>query len=87
MNDNEPTIIHSPLSGKFTRDGVTVDVHIYRLEHEAEWTLDVVDKEWASTVWEGTFSTDQAAYDQFVSDVEREGLEAVISGSEPPMLN
>lgn len=83
----DPKIIRSPFSGKFTRDGITVDVEIVRLEGDAEWTLEVVDADWASTVWEGTFPTDQAAHDQFLSDVEREGLAAVISGSQPPTLN
>lgn len=87
MTDDEPKIIRSPLSGKFTHDGISVDVEICRLEHEAEWTLEVVDSEWASTVWDGTFPSDKAAYDQFISDVEREGLATVISGSQPPTLN
>lgn len=87
MTDDEPKIIRSPLSGTFTHDGISVDVEIVRLEGDAEWTLEVVDADWASTVWEDTFPTDQAAYDQFLSDVEREGLATVISGSQPPTLN
>jgi hypothetical protein len=87
VTDDEPKIIKSPLSQKFTRDGITVSVEIFRMEGEAEWSLEVVDAEWASTVWDGTFPTDKAAYDQFISDVEREGLATVISGSQPPSLN
>lgn len=87
MTEDAPKILRSPLSGKFTRDGITVNVEIVRMEDEAEWTLEVVDADWASTVWEGTFPTDQAAHEQFLSDVEREGLATVISGSQPPAIN
>jgi len=56
----------SPLSGRVTRDGVTVQVHIYRFAGTDEgWTLEVVDHEDGSTVWKGAFDTDVEAYDAF----------------------
>ena len=54
MND-EYKIITSPLSQKITRDGTTIEVLIYRGEHEPAWILEVVDSAGGSTVWEDTF--------------------------------
>lgn len=87
MNDDEPKIIESPLNGRYTRDGITVDVNICRLENETEWTLEIVDADWNSIVWDDKFPTYQDAYKAFLSDVEREGLVNVMAGMEPPTLN
>lgn len=65
----------SPLSGRVTRDGVTVQVHIYRFAGTDEgWTLEVVDHEDGSTVWEGTFDTDVEAYDAFERCIREDGI-------------
>ena len=40
----DPEIIKSRHSGTFTKDGVTVEVCIYRLAN-TKWTLEVVDRE------------------------------------------
>jgi len=34
MSEQDPVIIDSPLSRRVTKDGVTVEVSIIRLEHE-----------------------------------------------------
>jgi hypothetical protein len=78
MSD-DPKIIESPLSGPFTRDNITVEVLIYRLETDAEWLLEVVDTQDTSTVWDKTFASDQAAYDFFLDSVEAEGLAQILS--------
>ena len=55
MEDETPEIETSPLSGRFSRDGITVEVKIYRLRGVNEdWSLEVVDHEDASTVWNET---------------------------------
>ena len=86
MADDVIKIIVSPLSGPFTRDGITVDVLIYRLDVDISWVLEVVDDEDASTVWEDQFATDQAAHEVFLATVESEGLAQVIS-AEPTTLH
>ena len=43
---------------------VTVQLCIYRLEN-TKWTLEVVDAEGTSTVWDDEFETDDAAYAEF----------------------
>lgn len=65
----------SPLSGRVTRHGVTVQVHIYRFAGtDDRWTLEVVDHEDGSTVWEGEFATDVDAYEAFELCVQKEGI-------------
>ncbi|PXW52801.1 hypothetical protein [Methylobacterium sp. B4] len=65
----------SPLSGRVTRDGVTVQVHIYRFAGtDEEWTLEVVDHEDGSTVWENSFDTDVEAYEAFEQCVREGGI-------------
>jgi hypothetical protein len=52
----DPKIINSHHSGTFTKDGVTVQLCIYRLAN-TRWTLEVVDAEGTSTVWDDEFET------------------------------
>ena len=65
MTEDDPKIIKSRLCKKFTADGITVSVEIYRLETSDVWSLEVVDEDWNSTVWEDTFATDKVAWDVF----------------------
>jgi hypothetical protein len=41
--EREPTLIYSPLNGHFTRDGVTVEVHIISSDLDPKWSLEVVN--------------------------------------------
>ena len=82
MSESEPKIIRSPLSRKFTSDGITIDVEIYRLEKSDGWALELVDEEWNSTTWEDLFPTDQAAWDEFERGVKEIGLAALLEGDE-----
>ena len=65
MSEREPNVVDSGLSRKVTRDGVTVKVSIVRLEHEKEWSLEVVNAANTSIVWDDLFPTDEAAYAEF----------------------
>jgi len=74
-DDAEPELEYSPLSGTVTRDGVAVSVQIYRLAGSGEgWSLEVVDHEQASTVWDALFKTDTDAYAEFYRTLEKEGI-------------
>ncbi|CAO4164137.1 hypothetical protein [Methylorubrum extorquens] len=65
----------SPLSGRVTRDGVTVQVHIYRFaDTDDGWTLDVVDHADGSTVWDGFFDTDVETYDAIERCIREDGI-------------
>lgn len=79
MTNDDIQIIVSPLSGPFTRDEITVDVLIYRLDADTSWALEVVDESDASTVWDEQFPTDQAAFDFFLAAIETAGLALVIA--------
>ncbi len=72
--DDEYKIIASPLSQTITRDGTTIDVKIYRGEHEAVWILEVVDSAGGSTVWDETFRTEQAALNEVLQTIDDEGI-------------
>src|SRR3954470_2337588 len=63
MADEKPEIEFSPLSRQVARDGVVVDIKIYRLRSAGGlWSLEVVDQENTCTIWTEDFSTDQEAY-------------------------
>ena len=79
MPDEDPEIEQSPLSGIVTREGVTVRVEIYRLvEGDKSWTLEVVDHEGASTVWDDRFATDKDAFAEFYRTLEVEGIRSFL---------
>lgn len=57
----DPQLEESALCGPVTSGKRTVDVQIYRLVGNPDWTLEIVDEYNNSTVWDETFSTDAAA--------------------------
>jgi uncharacterized protein len=73
----DPEIVVSRHSGKFSRDGITVEVCIYRLE-DTKWTLEVVDENGTSIVWDDEFDSDDAAHAEFLRSVETEGLHSIL---------
>jgi hypothetical protein len=74
--DRDPNIVISGLSGEFTKDGMTVEVHILRLEQGATWTLEVVNSSGTSIVWDDPFACDEQAYAEFQRTVAEEGMKA-----------
>ena len=78
MIERDPNIVHSGLSRTVTRDGVTVEVSIVRLEHEAQWSLEVVNSAATSTVWDELFATDEDAYAEFERTAAEEGMRAFL---------
>ena len=74
MTNRDPNIVYSGLSREVTRDGITVEVVIIRLEHETEWSLEVVNAASTSTVWDEPFATDEDAYAEFERTVAEEGM-------------
>lgn len=72
-------LIYSALNQTITRNGVTVEVHIYK-DDSTDWILEVVDAAGNSHVWDHQFSTDQAAFDEAMRALDEEPLEFM----EPP---
>ena len=80
LKDTSPKIIMSPLSRQFSADGVTVDVAVYKIDRSIGWTLEVVDEDANSTLWNFEFSTDWAAWEAFEQAVAEEGLAKILLG-------
>ena len=79
IRDDDVELENSPLSGELTRDGVTVRIEIYRIRDSGEgWSLEVVDHEGTSTVWDETFPTDQDAHREFCRTLEAEGIRTLL---------
>ncbi|MEA2913790.1 MAG: hypothetical protein QOJ15_5871 [Bradyrhizobium sp.] len=72
--DDEYKIINSPLSQKISRDGMTLDIQIYRGENDPVWIQEVIDQEGGSTVWEETFQTEQDALNEVFQTIASEGI-------------
>jgi hypothetical protein len=80
--DDDVEIENSRLSDSVARDGITVRVEIYRIAGSKNgWSLEVVDEEGGSTVWDETFASDKDAYTEFQRTLEAEGIR---SFSNPP---
>ncbi|MGH1571160.1 hypothetical protein ACRAWG_11305 [Methylobacterium sp. P31] len=66
---------HSPLSGPVTRDGIPVEVEIYRFaETQDPWRLEVADQKGRCTAWQQGFATEQYAYRTFCEKVADDGI-------------
>ena len=86
IENDDPEIESSPWSGIVTRDGITVRVKIYRCTGRSEgWSLEVVDREGGSTVWDETFSSDKEAHAEFHQTLETEGIMTFLVS--PNLLN
>jgi hypothetical protein len=70
----EKKLVLSELSQIASHDGTFVEIEIYRLEDENVWTLEVVDETNASTVWDNTYPTEQAALDEALRVINEEGI-------------
>lgn len=75
--DQDYQLIISPLCQSITDKGHTVQLEIYRGSDTA-WTLEAVDADGNSTVWDDLFTTDQAALDEGLRTVREEGIEVLI---------
>jgi hypothetical protein len=78
MKEREPNIVHSGLSGIVSKDGVTVEVSILRLENDPRWSLEVVNSVGTSIVWDDLFASDDDAFAEFQRTVAEEGMRAFL---------
>lgn len=82
MAEREPNLVTSGLSQHITKDDITVEVCIYHLEDEPNWSLEVVNANGTSIVWDDLFETDDAAFAEFQKTVEEEGMAVFLDGAE-----
>ncbi len=73
---SDPNLVTSGLSERITVERHVIRIEIYKLEHEKSWTLEIVDDEGTSIVWDDLFASDQAAIDEAINIIEKEGLSA-----------
>ena len=78
MKERIPNIVHSGLSGIVSKDNVTVEVIIVRLESESKWSLEVLNNAGTSIVWDDLFDSDEDACAEFQRTVEEEGMRAFL---------
>ena len=81
MPDRDPNIVNSGLSRTVEVEGVSVEVMIYRLEHDPKWALEVVNDAKTSTVWDALFDTDTEANEAFELTLREEGIDAFLDRS------
>jgi hypothetical protein len=74
----EPELQESSLSGPVTSGSRTVEVQIYRLSGEPEWTLEIVDEYNNSTVWDATFPTEAAALTEAKAAILQETISSFV---------
>ena len=68
-------IIDSTLAGPYERHGIRIEISIYRLA-DTDWSLEITWADGTSTVWEESFSDDQAAYDEAVRAISSDWIES-----------
>jgi len=78
MKERIPNLVRSGLSGIVSKDNVTVEVIIVRLESESNWSLEVLNNAGTSIVWDNLFDSDEDAYAEFQQTVEEEGMKAFL---------
>jgi hypothetical protein len=79
-DDHDPEIEYSPLCQEVAQDGLTVRVQIHRLKTgSGGWSLEVVDDENTSTVWDDLFATDHEALAEFSQTLEDEGIQSFLT--------
>jgi hypothetical protein len=80
--EDEPNLVTSSKSQRVVVDGYPFSIEIYRLEEQKEWTLEVVDADGTSHVWDETFKSDQDAHTEAVKELEAKGAVPFMRGDE-----
>ncbi|WP_299640265.1 hypothetical protein [uncultured Ruegeria sp.] len=73
MNIDEPKLVMSDKCKSVLVDGYRFEIEIYRLDNQNQWTLEAVDCEDASYVWDDKFVSDQEALDTAIEILNNEG--------------
>ena len=78
--EREPNLITSSASRHIVEEDVHFNVEICKLEGGDGWSLEVVTEDGTSIVWDDLFEDDQAAFEEAVSTIRKEGPTAFASG-------
>ena len=85
--DDEPVLVDSRLSREIEVDGYIFKINIFRLAHETTWTLEVVDEDNTSHVWDDTFASDMSALVEAQKELRSMGAKAFMADEAPPTLH
>ena len=80
IENDDPNLVTSGKSQRLSVDGYPFSIQIFRLETERTWTLEVVDFEGTSHVWDDQFRSDKDARNAAIQAIETEGAIAFIRG-------
>ena len=78
MIDPQPELIESPLNWSIERNGRRLKVNIVRIATERGWSLEIVNDQNTSIVWDAPFETDRDADAAFRRALADEGFEAFL---------
>lgn len=78
--DDEPNMVNSGKSQRVIVDGLPFSIEIYRLETDKTWTLEVVDHEGTSHVWDDLSASDKDARNTAIEAIQSEGALAFMRG-------
>lgn len=81
MMDEKPNLVTSGKSTRVVIDGYPFSIDIFRMENDTTWTLEVIDQQHTSHVWDEQFPSDAEARDVAVKTIEAEGAIAFMRGS------
>lgn len=87
MNQDDAVLVTSGLSQEIEEGGQVFEINIFRLEEEVAWTLEVVDENGTSHVWEDQFTSDFAAMIEAQKAIRTDGAEAFMAGDGPPNIH
>ena len=81
---SDPNLVFSSVGQEVVVEDVLFRIEIFRFERDDEWTLEVVDEDGTSIVWNGTFASDTEAFDIAVATIRTEGAQSFRSGNVIP---
>ena len=89
----EEDLIDSPYAQMLEKDGQYLSIQIFKLPDE-DWTLEIVSPDNTSTVWDETFTDDEAAFNTAIEAINEAGgilgfIQEIAEATEhrPPYLN
>jgi uncharacterized protein len=78
----EPELVQSSLSQSIEVEGKSLRIEIYKMEDEAQWTLEIEHEDGSSLVWDELFDTDFLALNEARQTLAKDGLSAFTNAEE-----
>ena len=78
--EREPNLIIPRASRHIVEKDIPFNVDIYKFEGGDGWSLEVVTADGTSIVWDDLFEDDQAAFEEAIATIRKEGAVAFANG-------